>query len=135
MSGSATIGVSNFQPGMSVELDYTAPTSYRFLIVLKNDQDDELLLVQPRYTEDALVLNAKISGNYGEELRPSGYDFTPGVEGKIVIEAGEDAFRIYQNAQFLAQFVYRAPVDKVTSVNITSEGSDVIFKRLGVILQ
>ena len=102
---------------------------------LYTDNGDQLLIVNPRYTEKVLVLNTRINGRFGTEVRPAGFDFTPGADATITIEAGEEAFNFYQNAELLTQFAYRGPVRDIKSIVINSLGSDVVYKSLAVILK
>lgn len=79
-----------------------------------------VLHVDARYNwrnfNQLLVLNGLINGAWGAEDHPSGFDFTPGTNLTVKVEARSDGFLIFQNSREIAFFPYRPGLD-VNSVN------------------
>ena len=117
-------GIFEFKIGMKVQVDYVNPTGGWTVIWLMDDKENIVLTCSARIEEKALVLNTKIDGTWGSEVRPGGYDFTPGITQYVSIESEQDHFVIRINNNDLVHYTYRLPPTSIHSVV-------VLYKKSG----
>ena len=111
------IGVVNFDVGNGIKVKYITPNHGRPTFDLRDDSTGNIVLhVNPRWDTHEFILNSYINGQWGQEEKPTGFDFTSGVPIKIRVEAKSDYFNIVVNDQVLHQYNYRLPVTSVTNV-------------------
>ena len=108
--------VYEFKIGMAVEVDYVNPTAGWTVIRLLDAEENYVLSFAARINEQAVVLNTCIGGNWGTEVRPQGYDFTPGVQQHVSLQAEQDHFIILVNNTDLQHFNYRLPPTSIKRV-------------------
>ena len=109
----STIMVSNFGRGYTVELNFVAPETESVQLVLSNSTTGNIpIAVIVRYQHSSFadyqfIVNHKHAGYWGHEVRPSGYDFTAGIDMTLKIEANQDNWTIFANDQLITNFSYR----------------------------
>ena len=124
------IVLDDFGVGSSVEVTYIAPSKGRVSLNLMDEVEKNILLhVDARYdwsySVETLVLNSYEAGvGWGNELKPEGFDFTPGKTVAMWIEAEADRFIIYSNDRKIGQFEYRLPVTSVKKVQVIFEDNN-----------
>jgi len=107
-----SISVEKFDVGMAIEVQYITPDNGRPTLNLRDGSDNIVLHVNPRWDEQALVLNSKIGG-WGSEERPDGFDFSSGKMITIRVEAKAEHFCIVVNGKLIHAYKHRLPVDSV----------------------
>ena len=112
------ITLEEFDVGFAVEATFMAPDAGRVSLNLMDETGQNIIIhVDARYnwysSREVLVLNTLMSGSWGPEQRPPGFDFTPGIPVKVRVEAGPEHFRIFCNCEEVAYYKYRLPADKV----------------------
>ena len=98
--------------------------------LIDDERDNIVLHVDARYdwysSRNILVLNSFKDGSWAEEIRPSGFDFSP-KQVNVVVSVGVDGFDIYTvtNAvrKHIAKFPFRLPLESVNRIRVTSEGN------------
>lgn len=118
-----TITLDDFGDGYVVEWTFLAPDAGRVSMNLKNELGKDIILhVDARYnwysSNKVLVLNTFNQGSWGQEQRPTGFDFTPGILVKMRVEAGPNSFRVFSNTYQIAEYQYRLPVTSVKMVEV-----------------
>ena len=118
-SSEHNIGVDDFKVGYEVELQIKAPDTGLFAINFYDGDENIVLHIVARYNwlneRNVLVLNAFQGGRWGPEVRPSGFDFQPGICMTMNVVAESDGFHILQNSREIVRFPYRSGLS-VTSV-------------------
>lgn len=104
--------MDNFRPGMAVEATYITPDYGRPTLDLRDDFGNIVLHVNPRWDEGALVLNT-LSGSWGPEERPQGYDFSSGVPITVRVEASNDCLTVFVNGKIVHLYKHRLPVTNI----------------------
>ena len=115
--------INEFKIGMAVEVDYVNPNAGWTVIWLQDAEENVVLTFSARINERELVLNTRTGGNWGTEVRPQGYDFTPGVEQHVSLQAEQDHFIILVNNTDLLHFNYRLPPTSIKRVVVQSSKS------------
>lgn len=106
------IMIPDFRPGMGIEVTYITPDYGRPSLDLKDDYGNIVLHVNPRWDQGALVLNT-LSGSWGPEERPNGFDFSSGVPISVRIEASTECFTVFVNGRIIHLYKHRMPVSSV----------------------
>ena len=114
--------LDDFDVGYKVEWTFLAPNAGRVSMNLMDELGQNVILhVDARYdwhsSKQVLVLNT-FQGSWGQEERPDGYDFAPGILVKVRVEAGPNSFRIFSNSHQIAEYKYRMPVTLVKMVEM-----------------
>ena len=96
------IMLDKFNVDDSVEYVYKAPDKGKCTLNLLTKEDDIAFHCDVRYDwkddVNILVFNSRIDGTYGRpEVRPSGFDFTPGVDVSVKIVGAENGFVVFCN--------------------------------------
>ena len=96
------IMLDKFDIDDSVEYVYKAPDKGKCTLNLLTKEDDIAFHCDVRYDwkddVNILVFNSRIDGTYGRpEVRPSGFDFTPGVDVTVKIVGAENGFVVFCN--------------------------------------
>ena len=134
-SSSHSIGIEPLNTDDAVFCSYTAPDTGRVIFSLVQKETDDLVLnIGVRYTfgseKNVLVLNSRKDGKWGEEIRPSGFDFSPNIQVNLVVSVGDAGFDIYTVdnngvSHYIATFPYRPglPVSLVNLIRVQSAGN------------
>ena len=109
-------GVFQFKIGMKVQVDYVNPTGGWTVIWLEDFKENVVLSFSARVGQKELILNSKEDGKWGDEEKPDGYNFTPGVRQSISLEAEHGHFTIRVNDHDLHHFKYRLPPTSIHKV-------------------
>ena len=114
----AQTGIYEFKLGMEIEVDYVNPTGGWVSIWLEDIIGNVVLNYSCRITQKVLVLNTLQGGEWGEEERPCGYNFTPGTGQTVsfVTKPGVDYFSIVVNGVELHQYKFRLSPTLIKSV-------------------
>ena len=115
------IGIKKFEVGMAVEVMYITPDNGRPTMNLKDGSGNIILHVNPRWDERAFVLNT-LSGGWGPEERPRGFDFSSGVPITIRVEAKPEHFAIIVNGNVIHHYRHRIPINNVRSIDWSWNG-------------
>ena len=136
------IVLDDFRVGSVVEVTYVAPSTGRVTLNLKDTVGKNTVLhVDARYNWSSevkkLVLNSHKAGEgWGREVRPDGFDFTPGIHAKVRITADEHRFIVHCNELEVGEFKYRHPVTSVNMVEMIFGGDNAdqkaVFKSLAL---
>ncbi|CAF0895059.1 unnamed protein product [Rotaria sp. Silwood1] len=94
--------------GTQIHVTGTA-TGNRFEVNLKNYQNDVVLHVNPRFDDNALILNSAQHGLWGQEER-HGLPIYRGVRFTMVILATDRNFTIAANNNHICEFYQRIPM-------------------------
>ena len=128
-SSSRSIGVDQLTLYDQVACSFNAPQTGRVYLDFIDDERDHIALqVDVRYNGNVLVLNSFKDGSWGNEIRPSGFDFSPHWVNIMVI-VGVDGFHIYtvpnsgDDLNYIAKFPFRLPLESINRVRMTSEGN------------
>ena len=109
----STIMVGNFGRGFSAELSFIAPETESVELHLMNSTTGNTPIAvivrykQPSYDDYQFIVNHKHAGYWGDEVRPSGYDFTAGIEMTLKVVANQDNWSVYADNQLITNFSYR----------------------------
>ena len=100
------IMLDKFDVDDSVEYVYKAPDKGKCTLNLLTKEDDIAFHCDIRYDwkndVNILVFNSRIDGTYGRpEVRPSGFDFTPGVNVTVKIVGAENGFVVFCNGSHI----------------------------------
>ena len=118
-ANSMSIDPDSFEVGTCAIAKFTAPPTGRVSINLYGENDDILLLVDYRVnwglTTNAIVLNTRTAGKWGEEQHVTGMTSTPGTLLEIIVCAEANDFSVIFNELKVANYQYRikAPVTKI----------------------
>ena len=98
-SSSHNISIEPLNTRDNVFCSYTAPDTGRVIFSLVQKETDDLVLnIGVRYTfgseKNVLVLNSRKDGKWGEEVRPSGFDFSPNIQVNLFVSVGDAGFDI-----------------------------------------
>ena len=109
----STIMVGNFGRGFSAELNFVAPETESVELHLINSTTGNIPIavivryIHSTYADYKFIVNHKHAGYWGDEVRPSGYDFTAGIDMTLKIEANQNNWSVYANDQLITNFAYR----------------------------
>lgn len=127
ISSQHNILVEDFKVGYKVALQIKAPDMGLFALNFYNSEDNIVLHIVARYNwlgeRNVLVLNTFQGGRWESEVRPSGFDFQPGISVTMDVDAESDGFHILQNNREIVSFPYRSglPVTSVRRISVISE--------------
>ena len=110
--------IFQFKIGMKIEVEYVNPTAGWTVIWLMDIFNNVVLTFSARICQGILALNTRIDNKWGKEVRPKGYDFTPGVSQNVCFEAEENYFIIQVNNNDLNHYAYRLPVTSIRKVMV-----------------
>ena len=113
MANDGEIGVLQFNEGMAIEVTYITPDYGRPTLDLKDSSGNIILHVNPRWDEGSLVLNTKYAGNWGQEERPKGFDFSSGVPVTVRVEGTNKSLDVYINGRRIHQYRHRMPMSSI----------------------
>ena len=107
------IELDSLSIGQRIECVFVAPDKGRVTINLLSKSGNIPLHHDIRYDwgsgwKNSLNLNSKISGSWGNEERPGGFDFTHGKPVTVKIVAAQLGFEIYCNGTQITTFNYRS---------------------------
>ena len=108
--------VYEFKIGMKVEVDYLNPTAGWTVIWLQDAKENIVLSFSTRPGKQRLILNTRKDDDWGDEVKPDGYDFTPGVRQYVSLQAEQDHFIVLVNNNDLNHFNYRLPPTSIKRV-------------------
>ena len=120
------IVVDDFKVGYEVALQIKAPDTGLFALNFYNSDNNIVLHVVARYNwlgeRNVLVLNTFQGGRWESEVRPNGFNFQPGIDMTMDVEAESDGFHILQNNEEIVFFPYRSglPVSSVRRIAVIS---------------
>ena len=116
------IVLESFKVGYEALVQATAPNTGQFALNLHGTGDNIVLHVVARYDSKVLILNTFQGGRWESEVRPSGFNFQPGISTILNVVARSDGFNIFQDDQLIASFPYRSglPVDSVRRIRVIS---------------
>ena len=124
------IVLDDFGVGSAVKMTYLAPNKGRVSLNLMDEVENSIVLhVDARYdwsySVEKLVLNSYSANvGWGSELKPQGFDFTPGILVTVRVETEADRFIIYCNDREIGQFEYRLPVTSVKKLQVIFEDNN-----------
>ncbi|CAF0886370.1 unnamed protein product [Rotaria sordida] len=96
------------------------PTGSRFEVNLKNYQDDIVLHFNPRFDDQALVLNSAQRGAWGQEERHS-LPMQRGIRFTLVIMVTNNGFNIAVNNSHFCEYHQRAPMHLAQLVEVKGD--------------
>ncbi|XP_050303609.1 galectin-9-like isoform X2 [Anthonomus grandis grandis] len=70
------------------------------------------------YGNHLFVRNSWQNGEWGDEERTSGFQFTPGKEFHLIIQKKIDKFAVWVDGSLAGEFLFRTPVDNIDTVYI-----------------
>ena len=115
------VSIITFEAHMSVHYEYIpdGTGSVRMNLVGTDENTLIVFLHDARYNwlgqKDALVLNTKINGQWQNEVRPSGFPFTPNVKTAVTAISGPSQFSVFANGNSITN--YQVPTDaSITSI-------------------
>ena len=120
------IAVDDFKVGYEVSLQIRAPSTGLFALNLYDGSDNIVLHIVARYDwmgeRNVLVLNSFQGGNWESEVRPTGFNFQPGIAMTLDVVAEKGGFDVLQNNRDIVSFPYRngLPVESVRRIRVIS---------------
>lgn len=95
---------------------------------------DIALHINPRLPQNYVVRNSKINGRWGKEETTSAFPFTlqRGEPFAIQILVTEPEFLISINGKHFASFAHRIPFDRITTLQVIGDVSDVNVQQVPV---
>ena len=120
------IMLDKFDVDDSVEYVYRAPDEGKCTMNLLTKEDDIAFHCDVRYDwkgdVNILVFNSRIDGTYGHpEVRPSGFDFTPGVDVTVKIVGAENGFVVFCNGSPIpTEYKYPSGLTQASVVKVES---------------
>ena len=131
-----SLNLSDFQVVEAVEVTFVAPSLNDVQLRLIDDDLGYVPLAaiaryqSSSFADDKFILNT-YRGRWGDEVRPSGYDFTPGIVMKLRVEMTPGCFHVIANDVELTCFNYRLHPDTVDRIQVRSDNAEI--KSLNVI--
>lgn len=122
--------LEDFKVGYEVSLQITAPSTGLFALNLHGTDDNIVLHIVARYdwmgNRNVLVLNTFQGGKWESEVRPTRFNFQPGICMNLVVVAKSSGFDVLQDNQVIVFFPYRSgvPVDSVRRIQVLSGDND-----------
>ena len=125
---------SEFKVGMFIEAKYLNPNiSGKIGFDLIEDSKNIPLHFNPRFESKTVILNSKEHDKWGNEEKPSGYDFTNEKNMKVTIYANKESFNILINDLYFYEYKYRKlNANRVKKIQFVWEGdsNEQSFKLL-----
>jgi hypothetical protein len=118
-----SITLEDFKVGYAVLVRITAPSTGLFALNLYGSGENIVLHIVARYDyagqKKVLVLNSFQGGSWQSEVRPSGFNFEPGIDTVLRVVAKSDGFDFFQDGKKIVSFPYRSglPVDSVRRIH------------------
>lgn len=117
------ITLEDFKVGYSVSVRFVAPSTGLFALNLYGTGENIVLHIVARYDyegqKNILVLNTFQGGSWQSEVRPSGFNFQPGIDTVLRVAARKSGFDFFQDSKKIVSFPYRSglPVESVRRIN------------------
>ena len=118
--------LDDFKVGYEVSLQIKAPNTGLFALNLYSTGDNIVLHIVARYDwlgeRNVLVLNTFQGGSWESEVRPTGFNFQPGITMTLDVVAKSGGFDVLQDNRLIVSFPYRSglPVDSVRHIRVIS---------------
>lgn len=121
---SKVVHVPSFEAGMAIEVRYVTPNNGRPTMDLRDGSNNIVLHVNPRWDQNAFVLNTLQNGQWGTEERPGGFDFSSGVPITIRIEAANSGYVILVNGNVVHHYNHRLSVSSIRKIHFHWGGAE-----------
>jgi len=106
--------------GSQFHISGTASGS-QFEVNLANHRGDVVFHVNPRFQQNALILNSAPGGNWGSELRENLATFKMGSQFTLIIMVTEQGFKLAVNNQHLCDFPHRMSYQTAEIIQVKGE--------------
>jgi len=121
---SEEIGVVKFSIGQAIQAVYANSSDGRIGLDLTDTSGNIVFHFNPRFEDKVLVLNSKIDGKWGNEERPTGYNFDPQKYYTVDFLATEAYITISLDGKPFYDYKHRLPITSVVKASYWSSGSD-----------